>query len=140
MTKSSILTDIKLKYGVTTKGAETILNIFDKLKLSTIEQAYEVFVYDNGVAKTTKPVEGEVLIERPKKNKKGGIQLEELAEMKSILITLYQNGESFKNADLDGLREELGLSARQTPSRLKKLAEEGFLLDLGGSPKSYKLK
>lgn len=133
---------IKNKYNTTTKEAKTIATILDKLKLANIEEAYEVFSYDCAIEKSpmNKAIEGEVVVQKPKKTKKTGIQLEELDAMKTILSTLYSDGEEFQNKDLNGLREELDLNARQTPSRLKRLVEEGFLEDVGGTPKKYKVK
>lgn len=69
-----------------------------------------------------------------------GLTEEELSEMKSLLITGYGKEITFKNSDLDLVCEVLSLTKRQTPSRLKKLVDEGFLEDLGGSPKVYKVK
>jgi hypothetical protein len=60
-------------------------------------------------------------------------------EVDQVLDIIVKNfsGKEFKNKDLSPLVE--GLTARQVPSRIKKLVDAGHLVDLGGSPKSYKL-
>lgn len=67
---------------------------------------------------------------------KSKIAVDELAD---ILVVIKENfvDTTFQNKDLSPLIQNL--SARQTPSRLKRLVESGQLEDLGGSPKSYKL-
>lgn len=46
--------------------------------------------------------------------------------MKDLLSKMFPNGEEFKNSQLSPLCDELNLTNRQTPSRLKALKEEGF--------------
>lgn len=61
-------------------------------------------------------------------------------EIDLVLNTIKENfatGQQFKNKDLSDLIKSL--TARQIPSRLKKLVEDGALVDCGGSPKSYSL-
>lgn len=53
-----------------------------------------------------------------------------------IIKSNFTNVE-FQNKDLSPLVTDL--TARQIPSRLKKLVDAGKLQDLGGSPKKYKL-
>lgn len=53
------------------------------------------------------------------------------------IIKANFNDSEFQNKDLSPL--VVDLTARQIPSRLKKLVDAGKLQDLGGSPKKYKL-
>jgi len=59
------------------------------------------------------------------------------AELHRILDVIRKNFDAteFQNKDLSPLID--GLTARQVPSRIKKLVDSGFLTDLGGSPKKY---
>ena len=61
------------------------------------------------------------------------------AEVDEVLIVITENfpDSEFQNKDLSPLIKTL--TARQIPSRLKKLIESGELIDCGGSPKKYKL-
>lgn len=106
----------------------------------TREQAIELINFDSGAAKPSekpKPLENNI---QPQK-KKGGITEEELVSIEKILTAGFSDGKSFKNKDVSSvIGEELGLSAQSVPSRLKRLVERGFLEDLGGSPKTYKIK
>lgn len=53
------------------------------------------------------------------------------------IIAANFDGIEFQNKDLSPLVKDL--TARQIPSRLKRLVDAGKLQDLGGSPKKYKL-
>lgn len=111
--------------------------LMSKLNI-TKEQALELIAFDTNMPK--EPVEGEIVVKKVAKTKKGGIKPEELEAMKELLKAGYSDGTPFKNKDISTvMQNELGLSSRATPSRLKRLVEEGFLEDLGGSPKSYKV-
>ncbi len=68
----------------------------------------------------------------------GGSKITDL-ELQTILSIADEHfpDSAFKNADIAPLIPKL--TARQTPSRLKKLVDQGYLEDLGGSPKSYKV-
>lgn len=111
--------------------------LMSKLNI-TKEQALELIAFDTNMPK--EPVEGEIVVKKVVKTKKGGIKPEELEAMKELLKAGYSDGTPFKNKDISTvMQNELGLSSRATPSRLKRLVEEGFLEDLGGSPKSYKV-
>lgn len=111
--------------------------LMSKLSI-TKEQALELIAFDTNMPK--EPVEGEIVVKKVAKTKKGGIKPEELEAMKELLKAGYSDGTPFKNKDISTvMQNELGLSSRATPSRLKRLVEEGFLEDLGGSPKSYKV-
>lgn len=111
--------------------------LMSKLNI-TKEQALELIAFDTNMPK--EPVEGEIVVKKVAKTKKGGIKPEELEAMKELLKAGYSDRTPFKNKDISTvMQNELGLSNRSTPSRLKRLVEEGFLEDLGGSPKSYRV-
>jgi len=59
------------------------------------------------------------------------------AELDRILAVIQKNFDAteFQNKDITPFIE--GLTARQVPSRIKKLVDAGKLTDLGGSPKKY---
>lgn len=119
------------------KKEESIKLFMEKCHI-TREEAEELYEFDRKVDKSNKPVEGEIVVEKVKKTVKKGITEEELVEM---LELIQKEGlDEFKNSDLDVVRAVMGLSARQTPSRLKKLVERGELEDKGGSPKVYSLR
>lgn len=121
----------------------------DEKKIKTImsalnlnrHDAIELLEFDAKIdrAKGNEIVPGEVVV--PKLTKTGtkkGITDEELEQMTALIKAQFAD-KDFKNKDLTLIQEELNLTARQTPSRLKKLVGKGILKDLGGSPKSYKL-
>ena len=68
--------------------------------------------------------------------KKSKIDDSQLSAILSVIKTNFEQTE-FQNKDLASLVE--GLTVRQIPSRLKRLADAGQIQDLGGSPKKYKL-
>lgn len=106
----------------------------------TYEEARDVIAYDAAIeeAAMDEPVEGEIVVERPAPKKKGGISQEELDEMKVIILATFKY-EAFQNKHVSGeVGDKMGLSSRQTPSRLKRLAEEGFLVEV--EPSEVKLK
>ena len=74
---------------------------------------------------------------KAEKKAKVGIQEDELEMIKEVIKAEFPERE-FKNKELHIFVSDK-LSVRQTPSRLKRLVNEGFLVDCGGSPKSYKL-
>jgi hypothetical protein len=59
------------------------------------------------------------------------------AELDQILAVIRKNFDAteFQNKDLTPFIKNL--TARQVPSRIKKLVDAGQLTDLGGSPKRY---
>jgi len=67
---------------------------------------------------------------------KSKIKSEETDNILLVAAERFGN-KPFKNADIAPHIKDL--SARQVPSRLKKLVESGHLQDLGGSPKAYQL-
>lgn len=120
------------------KKEERIALFMEKCYISR-EEAEELYEFDIQVDKTNKPTEGEIIVEKVTRTAKKGITEEELVEMLEVLKATFFD-KKFKNSDLNDVRAVMDLSARQTPSRLKKLVEQGELEDLGGSPKSYCLR
>ena len=120
------------------KKEERIALFMEKCHISR-EEAEELYKFDMQVDKTNKPTEGEIIVKKVTRATKKGITEEELVEMLEILQATFFD-KKFKNSDLNDVRAVMDLSARQTPSRLKKLVEQGELEDLGGSPKSYCLR
>ena len=112
--------------------------IAKKLDIS-IEEALEVIEFDRAIDKAgSKPIEGEVTVAKAAPKKKGGITEDDINRLAEIIKANFA-GKSFQNRDLVPYLSDLGLTNRQTPSRLKKLAEMGVLKDLGGTPKKYEL-
>lgn len=75
------------------------------------------------------------------RKRSSGIKEEELSMMFADIVELFGD-KVFQNKNLKefDLHSKWELSSRQTPSRLKKLVEQGLLLDHGGKPKSYQVK
>lgn len=113
-----------------------IIYLVNELNISR-EDAIELIKFDSNIKE-----EASIIIEeKPPKApaKKGGITEEELEGIKTLISAGFPS-ESFKNKDLSVVvQEELGITASALPSRLKRLVEQGFLEDIGGSPKSYKM-
>lgn len=113
-----------------------IIYLVNELNISR-EDAIELIKFDSNIKEETTIIVEEKSPKAPAK--KGGITGEELEDIK-ILISAGFPTESFKNKDLSVVvQEELGITASALPSRLKRLVEQGFLEDIGGSPKSYKM-
>lgn len=113
-----------------------IIYLVNELNISR-EDAIELIKFDSNIKEEANlPVEEKA----PKAPaKKGGITKEELESIKTLISAGFPS-EPFKNRDLSVVvQEELGITASALPSRLKKLVEQGFLEDVGGSPKSYKM-
>lgn len=113
-----------------------IIYLVNELNISR-EDAIELIKFDSNIKE-----EASIIVEeKPPKApaKKGGITEEELEGIKTLISAGFPS-ESFKNRDLSVVvQEELGITASALPSRLKRLVEQGFLEDIGGSPKSYKM-
>lgn len=62
------------------------------------------------------------------------------SETDTVLLAIVERFGSTKFQNKDIAPYVTDLSARQVPSRLKKLVDAGKLSDLGGSPKTYQLK
>lgn len=65
------------------------------------------------------------------------IKTDELDMILNVIKENFAAGQQFKNKDLSELIKSL--TARQIPSRLKKLVDDGSIVDCGGNPKSYSL-
>jgi hypothetical protein len=72
----------------------------------------------------------------PKRATESKVTTSEVSGIMDIIEANF-SGVEFQNKDLSPLVKDL--TARQIPSRLKKLVDAGKLQDLGGSPKKYKL-
>lgn len=113
--------------------------IAEKLDIS-YEEALEVIEFDKAIDKAgAKPIEGEVTVVKAAPKKKGGITEDDINRLAEVIKENFA-GKSFQNKDLVPYLADLGLTNRQTPSRLKKLAEMGVLKDTGGTPKKYELQ
>lgn len=62
------------------------------------------------------------------------------SETDTVLLVIVERFGSTKFQNKDIAPYVKDLSARQIPSRLKKLVDAGKLADLGGTPKTYQLK
>lgn len=124
--------------GCNEEEASLIVN----LKLETVQEAQDLIAFDKTTDKDTKHDEAirkaQSAAKAVTKAKKKGVQDDEVEKLAEIIKSNLVDKE-FQNKDLAPFLTELGLTARQTPSRLKRLAEIGVLKDLGGSPKKYKL-
>lgn len=113
-----------------------IVYLVNELNISR-EDAIELIKFDSDIKEETTIIVEEKSPKAPAK--KGGITEEELEGIKTLISAGFPS-ESFKNKDLSVVvQEELGITASALPSRLKRLVEQGFLEDIGGSPKSYKM-
>lgn len=128
---------IAANIGCTEEEARIIVD----LKLSTVAEAKQVMglnkdtpvdVSESVATTTTQPAP------KPKAEKKSKISEDDLTGLVDV-IKEHIGDKTFANKDLAPHLDSLGLTARQTPSRLKRLVEMGILSDEGGSPKKYKL-
>ena len=115
--------------------------ILDKLKCSQ-HNSKSVVEYDkltdNKTAseKFLAEYDGTVFVPKAPKPKKVGIVENDLVFLLDIIKANFKVGQGFKNADCAKLQNRF--TARQTPSRLKKLVEQGSLKS-EGTPKTYYL-
>ena len=113
-----------------------IVYLVNELNISR-EDAIELIKFDSNIKEETSITVEEKTPKAPAK--KGGITEEELEGIKTLISAGFPS-EPFKNKDLSVVvQEELGITPSAIPSRLKRLVEQGFLEDIGGSPKSYKM-
>lgn len=116
---------------------------FMKVNKITKDEAVELIYFDMLVdnEEITDQVEKEMKENKKKKaqQKKAttGVQEWELDLIKEVIKKEFSERE-FKNKELHIFVSDK-FSVRQTPSRLKRLVKSGFLVDCGGSPKSYKI-
>lgn len=80
--------------------------------------------------------DGTVFVPKAPKPKKVGIVENDLTFLLDIIKANFKVGQGFKNADCAKLQNRF--TSRQTPSRLKKLVEQGSLKS-EGTPKTYYL-
>ena len=130
---------------ITNHDWELIENMVSKesLKLSLVE-AIELREFDKFEAdkESSEEKEEKKAKVQAKKDKKEQSTITSESNLKWIfeeVILVAFKGKEFKSKDLWKLVSDK-FSNRQTPHALKKLASEGKLEDLGGSPKTYKIK
>lgn len=100
-----------------------------KLDIS-YEEAVEVMDFDKEADKIMKEERKEEKANKPKP-KPIGIQADDLEFLKDIINKNFTPEQLFQNKELAMLAHER-FTARQTPSRLKKLVEAGFLKSTAG--------
>ena len=117
---------------MTGKMTKELLDRFKELGFSTMEiETIE------GEWNPPAPQEKEEKVARSSSAKKSTEGLDEIME---VIREKFDVDEDFANKDLFPEIEKLGYTNRQTPSRLKALAEKGDLVEVPGhSPKRYKL-
>lgn len=114
--------------------------ILDKLKCSIIDSE-KVVEYDKLTDSQKacddyllKHYEQEEYKKKAPKPKKLGIEIDDLTFLLDLILKNFKAGERFKNAELAKLQTRF--TNRQTPSRLKKLVDNGEL-KAEGTPKNY---
>lgn len=116
--------------------------MLDKLRCSIVESE-DVIEYDkltDHKAKSENHLKGlgvteeEVLVIKPRGEKKVGIMEDDLEFLNDLIRANFTKGQRFKNAELAKLQTKF--TNRQTPSRLKKLVDLGKLQS-EGTPKNY---
>lgn len=122
---------------ITNHDWKLIDEMVEKLELS-ITEAIELREFDKFESDKKTDFEKEQKEIKKVKNAKPKITGDEIQDLFENVIKLAFKDKEFKNKDFHLLVADK-YSNRQTPSRLKKLVEQGLLIDLGGSPKSYKI-
>lgn len=126
-----------------TKCTEKEARMFVNLGLPSIEAAKEVIESDKSAGTATAAEKAQKAAKKAvAATKKKGIQEDELTDL-AELVKKHFPDKQFKNADLSKHLGELPyeMTARQTPSRLKRLVEMGVLESEDAKPsKLYKLK
>ena len=115
--------------------------ILDKLKCSQYDSKSVVELdklTDNKTAsdKFLAEYDGTVFVPKAPKPKKVGIVDNDLDYLYNVIKDNFKVGKGFKNAECAKLQDRF--TSRQTPSRLKKLVEQGKLKS-EGTPKTYYL-
>ncbi len=123
---------------ITVHDWKLIDDMVEKLEL-TLEEAIDLREFDKFDSDKKTDFEKEQKEIKKAKNAKPKITGDEIQDLFENVIKLAFKDKEFKNKDFHLLVADK-YSNRQTPSRLKKLVEQGLLIDLGGSPKSYKVK
>lgn len=105
----------------------------------THEEALEVMQFDKDADKVMKEERKEEKANKPKP-KPVGIQADDLEYLKEVITKNFSTETLFQNKDLAKL-VSARFTARQTPSRLKKLVEADFLeATAGKGGKDYRRK
>lgn len=121
---------------ITNKDWKIIDELVEKLEL-TLDEAIQTRAFDKFESDKQTDKEKEIK-EKNKKVQPKKITNEEIDDLFQIVKENLE-GKEFKNKDFHLLVHDK-YTNRQTPSRLKKMVERGYLEDLGGTPKSYKIK
>lgn len=121
---------------ITNKDWKIIDELVEKLEL-TLDEAIQTRAFDKFESDKQTNEEKEI----KEKNKKPQAKKITDEEINNLFQVVRENleGKEFKNKDFHMLVHDK-YTNRQTPSRLKKMVENGYLEDLGGTPKSYKIK
>lgn len=96
----------------------------------TYEEALELMEFDGNAEKILKEEKKEEKKSKPKA-KPQGIQSEDLEYMKKVILENFSKEQVFQNKEFAKLVYPK-FTNRQTPSRLKKLVEQGFLSAVAG--------
>lgn len=113
--------------------------LMEKLDKLTLSEAIELREFDKFDAERATDFEKEQKEIKKVKNAKVVITGDEIDELFETVVKIaFSEKEFFQNKDFHILVADK-YSNRQTPSRLKKMREKGYLEDLGGSPKKYKV-
>lgn len=124
---------------ITSHDWKLIDEMVEKLELS-INEAIELREFDKFDSDKKTDFEKEQKEIRKEKNAKPKITNDEIDDLFFNVVKIaFSESEFFQNKDFWKLVSDK-YSNRQTPSRLKKMKEKGYLEDLGGSPKKYKVK
>lgn len=123
---------------ITVHDWKLIDDMVEKLEL-TLEEAIDLREFDKFDSDKKTDFEKEQKEIKKAKNAKPKITGDEIQDLFENVIKIAFKDKEFKNKDFHLLVADK-YSNRQTPSRLKKMVENGWLEDLGGSPKTYKVK
>ena len=124
---------------ITSHDWKLIDEMVEKLELS-INEAIELREFDKFDSDRKTDFEKEQKEIKKEKNAKPKITNDEIDDLfYNVVKIAFAEKEYFQNKDFWKLVSDK-YSNRQTPSRLKKMKEKGYLEDLGGSPKKYKVK
>lgn len=130
---------------ITNKDWELIENMVSKESLGlSLAEAIELREFDKFLAdkETAEEKEEKKAMKKAKKEKKEQATITSESNLKWIyeeIILIAFKDKEFKSKDLWKLVSDK-FTNRQTPHALKKLAAQGKLEDLGGSPKIYRIK
>lgn len=124
---------------ITSHDWKLIDEMVEKLELNLAE-AIELREFDKFESDKKTDFEKEQKEIKKAKNAKAKITDDEIDDLFNNVVKIAFGGkEYFQNKDFHLLVADK-YTNRQTPSRLKKMKEKGYLEDLGGSPKKYKVR